>query len=54
MRLEDFIKELHEAGWDATNDDQHHGIEDFHKKLFPVVAELEKENFDLYCQVSED
>ncbi len=54
MRAEDFIKELHKAGWDATNDAQHHGIMDLHKKLFPVIAELEKENFELYCQASED
>ena len=54
MRLNDFVNELHEAGWDATSDAQHHGIEDLHKKLFPVIAELEKENFELYCEIPED
>ena len=54
MRLEDFKKALNEAGWEAVHDGQHHGVEDLHKKLFPVVAELEKENFELYCQNSED
>ncbi len=54
MRLDDFKDALMAAGWYPTGDAQHYGIEDLHKKLFPLVAELEKENFELYCQVSED
>jgi len=54
MRLEDFKKNLNEAGWDAVSDGQHHGVEDLHKKIFPLVAELEKENFELYCQIPDD
>jgi hypothetical protein len=54
MKLENFKVALNKAGWDAIHDSQHHGIEDLHKILFPIVAELEKENFELYCQVSED
>jgi len=53
MKLEDFRSALNEAGWDEVGDAQHHGIEDLHKKLFPVVAELEAENFELYCQIEE-
>lgn len=54
MKLEDLKDALVEAGWHAVHDGQHHGIEDLHKKLFPVIAELEKENFELYCQANED
>ena len=51
MKLEDFKKALNDAGWEAVHDAQHHGIHDLHKKLFPIVAELEAENFELYCQI---
>jgi hypothetical protein len=54
MRLEDLKRALTEAGWGAVGDAQHYGIEDLHKKLFPVIAQLESENFELYCQCSED
>ncbi len=53
MRLEDFKNAVEAAGWEATHDAQHHGIVDLHKKLFPVIAELENENFELYCQIPE-
>ena len=54
MKLNDFKEELEKAGWSATSDAQHWGIEDMHKKLFPIIAELEKENFELYCQIPEE
>lgn len=54
MRLEDFKNALNKAGWNDVADAQHRGIEDLHKELFPIIAELEKENFELYYQVSED
>tara|TARA_R110000744_G_scaffold152992_1_gene267283 strand:+ start:437 stop:601 length:165 start_codon:yes stop_codon:yes gene_type:complete len=54
MKLEDFKGALVEAGWGAISDAQHYGIEDLHKELFPLIAELEKENFELYCQISDD
>jgi hypothetical protein len=52
MRLEDFKKELGDAGWQAVGDAQHQNIKYLHAKLFPVVAELEQENFELDCVVS--
>ena len=52
MRLEDFIKELYDAGWHAVADAQHDRIKDVHKKLFPVIAELEGEVFELDCIVN--
>jgi hypothetical protein len=52
MKLDDFKNALAEAGWGAVSDAQHHGIEDLHKKLFPVIAELEKDVFDLECEIN--
>jgi len=41
MRFTDFITELEKAGWRDTSDSQHKNIEYLHRKLFPVIAELE-------------
>lgn len=41
MRFTDFIKELDDAGWQGVADAQLKNIEYLHRKLFPVVAELE-------------
>lgn len=43
MRLQDFIDHLIDAGWSATSDAQWKGIAALHKKLFPVIAQLEDE-----------
>lgn len=47
MRFTDFIKELDDAGWHGVGDAQHKNIEYLHRKLFPVIAELEDENASL-------
>ncbi len=41
MKLNRFIKELENAGWQATGDAQHENIKCLHARLFPVIAELE-------------
>ena len=51
MKLTDFIQELDEAGWQGTADAQHTKIIDLHRKLFPVIAELEDEVADLAEEV---
>ena len=43
MRFTDFINELGKAGWQDTGDAQHKNIEHLHRKLFPVIAQLENE-----------
>ncbi len=56
MKLEDFIESLYRAGWDSINDAQYEGVVELHKRLFPVVAELEEEvrdhleTIDLYMK----
>ena len=53
MRFTDFIIELGKAGWQATGDAQHKNIEHLHRKLFPVIAQLENENVELSEQIIE-
>ena len=53
MRFTNFIIELEKAGWQGTSDAQHKNIEYLHRKLFPVVAELENENVELSEQIIE-
>jgi hypothetical protein len=43
MRKQQFIDALYNAGWDAPHDAQHSKIEELHRKLFPVIADLEEE-----------
>lgn len=43
MRLQEFIDSLCDAGWSATSDAQWTRITALHKKLFPVIAQLESE-----------
>lgn len=43
MRLREFIDSLYDAGWTATSDAQWTRIAELHKKLFPVIAQLESE-----------
>lgn len=52
MKLDDFIKALYESGWRNTADAQHEGIKELHRKLWPVIAELEREVFELDCIVN--
>lgn len=47
MRLDDFIYELKREGWRGVHDAQWGNIAILHKKLFPVVAELEDRVKDL-------
>ena len=54
MKLQVFKDALQGAGWGSISDDKYYGIEDLHNKLFPLVAELEKENFELYCLIPEN
>lgn len=53
MRLDDFINDLYLAGWKPDNDAQWHGVAAFHKKLFPVIAELEETIKDLENELFE-
>lgn len=41
MRLDDFKRAVYDAGWRDSSDAQHKGITALHRKLFPVIAELE-------------
>jgi hypothetical protein len=43
MKFDDFVKALNDAGWRNTCDAQHDEIKALHRKLWPVVAELESE-----------
>ena len=47
MRFKDFIIALDDAGWQGVADAQHSKIEALHRKMFPVIAELENELSDL-------
>lgn len=47
MKFDDFVKALQEVGWQDVADAQHTRIRELHKKLFPVIALLEKEVFEL-------
>lgn len=47
MKFCDFIIALEKAGWRAMHDSQHTGIDALHRKLFPVVAELEDDVLSL-------
>lgn len=47
MKFNDFVDALYAAGWKSPNDAQHTYIEEFWRKLFPVVAELEDELHDI-------
>lgn len=47
MKFNDFVDAVREAGWRNVNDAQHTGLKKLHKKLFPVVAELESDMEDL-------
>jgi len=53
MRFTNFIIELQRAGWQGSFDAQHKKIEYLHRKLFPVIAELENENIELSEQIIE-
>ena len=53
MRLQDFIDHLIEAGWVARGDAQHTRIAALHKKLFPVIAQLEVELEDANNEILE-
>lgn len=52
MKLDDFIKALNDAGWRNFADAQHDGIKELHRKLWPVIADLEYELFELDCIVN--
>ncbi len=43
MRLQEFIDSLFAAGWTSSSDAQWTRIAALHKKLFPVIAQLESE-----------
>ena len=42
MKLQDFIDELYKTGWEASHDAQWTKIKELHKRLFPIIAELEQ------------
>ena len=52
MRFENFIKELDSAGWVGMHDSQHEHIKILWAKMYPVIAELEQEVFELDCVVN--
>ena len=52
MKFEDFVDALIESGWLPAGDAQHDRIKELHRKLWPVIAELEQEVFDLDCIVN--
>ncbi len=53
MKLDDFIKALYDAGWRNCADAQHDGVKKLHRRLWPVIAELEQEVFELDFVVSQ-
>ena len=53
MRKQDFIDALENAGWRSVHDAQHEQIDDLHRKIFPVVAELECEVEELVHDINE-
>jgi len=52
MKFDDFLKALDDSGWQGVSDAQHTHIKDLHKRLFPVIAELEEDVFQLDCIVN--
>ena len=51
MRLQQFIDELHEAGWKSTADAQWTNITELHTRLWPDIAALEGELSDCMSDV---
>ncbi|MCJ8293777.1 MAG: hypothetical protein MJK15_05155 [Colwellia sp.] len=47
MKLSKFISKVESAGWEATGDAQHKGIELLWAELYPHSAELEAEIDDI-------
>lgn len=46
MKFDDFVKALNDAGWRNASDAQHDEIKALHRKLWPVIAELELELYE--------
>ena len=53
MKQQEFIDALLEANWIAFNDAQHDHIKALHKKLFPVIAELEEYIDELHNDIQD-
>lgn len=53
MKFEDFLKALDHAGWEGVTDVQHHKIKLLHQDLWPVIADLERDIFDLECEMED-
>ena len=47
MRSHEFVEELNKCGWEGVHDAQHERIMDLWARIFPSVADLEKEIPDL-------
>jgi hypothetical protein len=52
MKYEDFLKALDHAGWEGTSDAQYNKIRLLHQDIWPVIAELERDIFELDCIVN--
>jgi hypothetical protein len=53
MRFKTFVGELEAAGWRNTLDAQYTNIKCMWRTMYPVVAELEDENEELYLDIQE-
>ncbi len=52
MKFDDFLEALDRAGWEGIHDAQHRHIKLLWAKMYPVIAELEQEVFELDCIVN--
>ena len=52
MKFDDFLQALECAGWEGIYDAQHGRIKLLWAKMYPVIAELEQEVFELECIVN--
>ena len=51
MKFEDFVDALIESGWRPVGDAQHELIKELHRRLWPVIAELESKVSELESEV---
>lgn len=52
MKFDDFLRALELSGWEGVHDAQYSQIKKLHETLWPVIARLEDDVFELDCIVN--
>lgn len=53
MRFDDFVNALIDAGWRPLHDAQYTEIKKLWEKMFPALAQVEKELFEAECKLED-